>query len=203
MRDNYVTAGTALRTMFVGQLVIIAGAVLGSMAGIEGTVVSPLGSMAGIAGTVVSLLGGGLVFYGIFSARDVHVGYRWALFAQAASLLCNLAGSMLPETQKVALAVLSVIITVADPVALYFICSTSAKLLSQQGENALADRGNLIWKIVLAYFVVDLASVAMSWAGGLLDTYVTLAVLLANLGRVVAYVMMVVFYYSASKALLK
>lgn len=192
MRDNYVTAGTALRTMFVGQLVVIAGALLG---GAEGTV--------GIVGTVVSLLGSGLVFYGIFSARDADVGYRYALFAQAASLICNLAGSLLPETQKTALAVLSIIITVVDPVALYFICSTSAKLLAQRGETALADRGNLVWKIAVACFVLDLAGIAMSGAGGLLDTYVALAALLATLARVVAYVMMVVFYFSASKALLK
>ncbi len=189
MNDNYVTAGTALRTMFVGQLVIIAGAVLVSV--------------AGIAGTVVSLIGGGLVFYGIFSARDAHTGYRWALFAQAAYLICNLMGSLLPDDRSMVKGILSVAVLIIDPVVLYLICSTSAKLLAQRGENTLADRGNLVWKIVVACYVLMLAGVAMSWAGEKLATYVALAVLLSAVARVVAYVMTVVFYYSASKALLK
>lgn len=188
MRDNYVIAGTALRTMFIGQLVVIVG--------------SLLGGVAGVAGTVVSLVGSGLVFYGIFSARTAHVGYRYALYAQAVSLVCNLIGSLLPEEQTTVLTVLSIIITVADPVALYFICSTSAQLLAQRGENTLADRGNLVWKISVACFVVDLACVAMGWTQ-MLDAFIAVCQILTLLARLVAYVMLVVFYFSASKALLK
>lgn len=188
MQDNYVKAGTALRIMFVGQLVGIVGALLGDA--------------AGIAGAVVSLMGRGLVFYGIFSARNVHVGYRYALFAQAGSLICNLAASLLPAGQTTVLFVLSIIITILDPVALYFICSTSAQLLAQRGENTLADRGNLVWKIVVACFVADLACVAMGWTQ-MLDMFIAVAQLVTLVARVVAYVLLVVFYYGASKALLK
>ncbi len=188
MHDNYVKAGNALKLMFAGQLVGIVGALLGGV--------------AGIAGAVVTLMGKGLVFYGLFSTRTAHVGYRYALYAQAVSLLGNLIASLLPAGQDTVLTVLSLIITVADPVALYFICSTSAQLLAQRGENSLADRGNLVWKLAVGCFVADLACVAMGWTQ-MLDLLVAAAQIVILLVRVAAYVLLVVFYYSASKALLK
>lgn len=188
MHDNYVKAGTALRLMFAGQLVGIVGALLGDV--------------AGIAGAVVTLMGKGLVFYGVFSTRTAHVGYRYALYAQAVSLLSNLIASLLPAGQDTVLLVLSLIITVADPVALYFICATSAQLLTQRGENALADRGNLVWKLAVGCFVADLACMAMGWTR-MLDTFIAVVQLVTLLARVAAYVLLVVFYYTASKALLK
>ncbi len=188
MQDNFVKAGGALRIMFVGQLVSIAGAAVG----------------AGwtMAGALVSLMGSGLVFYGVFSARTAHVGYRYALYAQAVSLLCNLIAAFLPGGHTAVIAALSVIVAAADPVALYFICSTSAQLLAQRGENALADRGNLVWKIAVGCVVVDLACVAMGWTQ-MLDVFIAVAQVVTLVARLVAYVLLVVFYFSASKALLK
>ncbi len=191
MQDNYVKAGSALRIMFVGQMVVIIAGVLSLRNGM------------GIIPSAVTLMGNGLVFYGVFSARTAHVGYRYALYAQAVSLLCNLIGSLLPEGHTTVLTVLSVIITIANPVALYFICSTSAKFLEHHGgEDALADRGNLVWKIAVACFVADLACVAMGWTQ-MLDMFIAVAQVVILVARLVAYVLLVMFYYSASNALLK
>lgn len=187
MNQEYTLAGKGLRYLFWSQILALLAVVVG--------VIPVLGWIAAFA---MMLVGAVLEFVGPYTARNAHPGFQTAFYAALISIVVAVLSGMFKEGLMAA--VVAIVSTLLSFAITYFVCSAAGALLSAKGDNALADRAGLIWKLYGGCAVVEILATVL---GGvpILGAVIGVINAIASIVSLVAYVMLILFYYQASNSL--
>lgn len=140
--NRYPNAAEGLKLIFYSQIVSIIGTLLA---------VIPL------VGVILILVAGVMNLMGLNKAAADDDGYRTAFQLTIAAVILKLVGVfVLPNLLGQAASILSLAV-------LYFVCTTTARLLRSVDQHDLADRGELVWKINLVCTVVSVVCYILAY----------------------------------------
>ena len=184
MNDDFKTAGSGLRTVFIGELVSIAAIFL---------VWIPF------LGIIAALAGGIIVLVGLNSAGPAHPGFKNAFYMAVAVVILNVVSAFTGAGFLTGL--LNVAVPIVSFLETYFICVASGELLLAKGDDSQADRAALIWKLYAACMLVGIVCTLVAWIPvlNLLAGVVNVVVAIVEL---VAGILLFIFLYKASQSLL-
>lgn len=188
MNERFALAGKGLWCLFLAAILNLIGGVVELV---------PL--LGGVVAGVLSVAAFLLDLYGPWCAREVHPRFLHAFYAAVAGTIINVLGWFVPEDGIPAL-IVSVVGIAVQLLLVYCICSASADLLREKGDVALAQRADLIWKLVAGCAAVELVSLLLVWIP-VINLLAALASLVAAIVLLVAYVLQVIFYYQAATSL--
>lgn len=182
MQDNYVVAGKGLQFMFWGTIVTLVGAFI------------PL------LGAIVVIVGSLVMLYGLYTAMNAQENYKLAMYMVIVGVALSLLGMLL--SKSVILSVLvSVVSQVVNFLTTYYICTATAALLSAKGDQAQADKANLIITLNLICAVVSIVCALVGWIP-VINILAGVAGLIAGIVAIVAFVLQLIFYYKSAQSLL-
>lgn len=181
--NQYPNAASGLRLMFIGQILMIAGALLAWVPFVGGLLL--------IAAPIAELVG-------IYKAGEDDENYRGALVFAALVLVVNFVSGFLGDgflgfALNVASEILGLLVV-------FSVCNTTSNLLHSVGGEELSQRGRTVIKIYTACTAV---SILCQVLGIIPVINIAAAVVsgIAGLVMVVGYVMYLLFLYGGSKAL--
>ena len=168
--NRYPNAAEGLKLVFYSQIVSIIGALL---------------SVIPLVGVVLILVSGVMNLVGLNKAAADDTGYRTAFQLTIARIVINLI-SIFVLTD-----LLSQVASLLSLAVIYFVCMTTARLLRGIEEHALADRGELVWKINLVCTVVNVVIYVLSFIPVLnvLAAIAAVVVLIVSLVGAILYLM--------------
>lgn len=136
-----------------------------------------------VVGVVLMLVAGVLNLVGLSRAAADDEGYRTAFQLTIAAIVLNLAGVF------VLTGILGQVASILSLVVIYFVCMTTARLLRDNGEDALAARGELVWKINLTCTVVSVVCYVLAFipAISVLAAIVSMVMVIVSLVGAVLY----------------
>lgn len=181
MYEDYAIAGKGLRTLFWGQIVAIASLALSLI---------PLLGFVSLVGLVLALVG-------LNTAGSAHPGYKNALYMTVGNIILGILKIFTPAALG---GILNVISSILSFLAVYYVCTASSMLLTAQGNETQASRGDLIWKLNALCTVVTIACSILVYVPfvGMLAGLV--AIISAVVG-LVAGILYLMFLYNASSSL--
>lgn len=150
-------------------------------------------------GSLVSMAGFVLLLLGLSGASLAHPGYRsasrWVWINVAIGLVMSL--PVLPASAVSTVGVLNVAVML---MTVFYVCKTTAALHMERGEQALAERGALAWKL---YAGSVAASLIINVAAGFFALTLAAVVLsgLALFLRLAAEVAYLLFLWASQKNL--
>lgn len=187
MNSNYAAAGSGLKTMFIGEIVIL----ISSAVSVIVSALQAIGTVGVVAGNIVILVG-------LNRTRPTHPGYDRAFYAAVA----NIAVSVIAEFSG-KMYVLGTVMTFAGLIVsflmVYFICTASGALLGEKGDWGQAERGAIIWKLNAVCSAVLIGCTLA--ADRLPGAAVTVMAVVEIIAVLVAGVLYLEFLYKASESL--
>lgn len=190
MNENFTLAGKGLKYLFLAQIL--------ALVAIVAMIVPVLGWIVGVVLALASLV---LSIYGPYVARDVHDNFRIALWAAIAALVVSIVSSLVPEEAEFISGLLNIAKTVLGFAMVYFVCTASEVLLDAKGDGELAQRVSTIWKLYAGCALVSIVCALVGWIP-VLNILAAIASVVTTIVQLVAYVLLLIFYYKASKSLL-
>lgn len=179
MNENYTLAGKALKLLFIGAIV-------------------SLFAFLPVVGALLSLAGAVITLYALYTAMNAHVNYKNAMYMDLAAVVISLLGIFFSDGFFGGL--LDILYSVVTFLVTYFVCTASAELLKQKGDQAQADRAGLIWKLYFVCAAVSVLCTLVSWIP-LVNVLAAVCAVIMAIVQVVAYVLLIIFYYKASGSL--
>ena len=171
--ERYPMAADGLHTMFNGQILAIVGVVL---------------FFIPLVGSVLAIVGGILYIVGMYKAREEDEGYRTAFILSIVNLVVNLLPGTLGEIAS----------TVVGLLVVYFVCTTTARLLREVDADDVADLGMRVWTINLMCAVASVVISVLVLISFSLGAVLAMALVVVEL---VGGVLYLVFLSRAWKAL--
>lgn len=181
MQDNYVAAGKGLQFMFWG------------------TIVTLVGVFIPLVGNIVAIAGALVVLYGLYTAMNTHENYKMAMYMVIVGVALSVLGVVF--SQGILNAVVRAASAVVGFLQVYYICTASAALLSAKGDQAQADKADLIVTLNLICVVVSVVCLLVAWIP-VINILAAVASVLAAIVSIVAFVLQLIFYYKSSQSLL-
>lgn len=152
-----------------------------------------------LVGVIFGLVAVVLHLLALYGAGRYDRGYRTAFLLNIAALVIEVIGAIVNSD-----GVLGMLISVASALVnlgvIYFLCSSTARMLELEGESDLAVFGNKVWKIYLACIIISLILVVVM-AIPVINILGSLTVILLSILQVVSCVMLIVFLYRSSRRL--
>lgn len=187
MRETFEKAGKGLWLLFIAEILYLAAFVI--------ALVPILGWIVGMVLSVIAFL---LQFYGPYVARHSHPNFMNAFYASVVSLAVGFLSAFFPEGFMKGL--MDIVIALVGFCITYFICTAAGVLLAEKGDMEQAAQAGLIWKLHAACTVVSILCTLVGWVP-VLDILLGVASALSSIVSVVGYVLLIIFYYKASKSL--
>lgn len=189
MDERFALAGKGLWFLFLSVILNLIGNIVG---------IVPL--LGGAAEKVLEVAAFALSLYGPWSAREAHPNFLNAFYASIVGAALNVVDWFIPEESTFLAVVVGIVAIVVSVLEVYFICSASRDLLREKGDQPLADRADLIWKLVAGCSAVVLASLLLVWIPGV-NLLAGVASLVASIVLIVAMILEVLFYYKGANSL--
>lgn len=189
MDERFALAGKGLWYLFLAAILNLASGVVG---------IVPL--LGGAASKILSVAAFALTLYGPWSAREAHPNFLNAFYTTVAGTVLNVVDWFIPEESAFLSLVVGAVAIVVSVLGVYFICSASRDLLREKGDQSLANRADLIWKLVAGCSAVVLASLLVVWIPGV-NLLAGVASLVAAIVLIVAGILEILFYYKAANSL--
>lgn len=181
--NQYPNAAKGLRLMFIGQILVIAGALLAWVPFVGGLLL--------IAAPIAELVG-------IYKAGEDDENYRGALVFVALVLMVNFISGF--KGEGFLGSILDMASEILSLLVVFSVCNTTSNLLHSIGQGELAQRGGTVIKIYTACTAISIVCGVL----GIIPV-INIAAALVNgisgLVMVVGYVMYLLFLYGGSKAL--
>ncbi len=184
--EKYWDAGAGLKKMFIASIGVVVCLVLVLVPGIN-----LLAALAALAFAILSMVG-------LYQAGKDIESCKTAFMLTIAKIVVNVIGNV---TQN---AMISLIIALAgyvlDALVVYLVCTSVSDIIERMGENSIANKGRLIWKLYLGGFIVtvvlSLLMVIPSLSG--ITVVINIAVTLLSVAVMVLYT---IFLYQSSNIL--
>ena len=174
MSSDFTTAGQGLKTVFIGELLCVLFFI-------------PLaGPFLALAGLIVTLVG-------LNASGRAHEGYRTAFTLSIVSIVLSVL--------TLFIGFLSIIVSILDVAIVYYVCTTSAGLLSQKGDAYQAAKGATVWKIYAGCLVVSIICSILAIVP-LINVFAAIASVITAIVQLVGMILYVVFLYKAQESLL-
>ena len=180
---RYPNAANGLRLMLMGQIILIAGALLAW--------VPLVGFLLIVAAPLVELVG-------VYKAGEDDDNYRAALVFAALAVVINLLAGVFHSGLLNAL--LDMAGEIVSLLMMFTVCNTTSNLLHSVGEEALSQRGGTVIKIYTACTAISIVCRVLSIIP-IINIAAALVSGIAALVQVAGYVMYLLFLNSSSKAL--
>lgn len=189
MNENFTLAGKGLKYLFLAQIL--------ALVAIVAMIVPILGWIVGVVLVIVVAV---LQLVGPYTARSTHPNFQNAFYAAIAALVVSLISGFVPDEGFLA-GLVSIVEEVVSFAVVYFVCTASEPLLDAKGDGELAQRAVTIWKLYAGCALVSIVCALVSWIP-LLNILAAIASVVATIVQLVGYVLLIIFYYKASKFLL-
>ena len=181
--SQYPNAAKGLKMMFWAEIISIACVVLLII-----PFVNLLAAIAVIAASIVSMVG-------LYKAGNDAPGYRTAFWLTVLQLVVNL----FKNADGIFGGVISIVGAIVALAIVYYVCITTAELLTSIGNQEIAEQGN-IWKTYLVCTVVEIVCVLVSWIP-VVNILAVIAALVSAIAMLVAGIMYLIFLYKSYQAL--
>lgn len=180
---RYPNASSGLRLMFIGQILMIVGALL---------------AWVPLVGFLMILASPVLEIVGLYKAGGDDEDYKGALVFAVAILIVGLIGGFFQEGFLSRM--LEVATSILNLLMVYSVCNTTSNLLHSIGDEEQSRRGETVIKI---YAVCTAISIVCRVLGiiPIINIAAALVSAIASLVQVVGYVMYLLFLNGSSKAL--
>lgn len=182
--SNYAVAGRGLRTMFIGEIVMLISGFL--------ILIPFVGIIGMIAGFVLEIMG-------LNTAGPVRESYRTALYVTIANAVVSLLGA-LTGGEGLLSGLLSAAGTLLSLYVVYVVCTVSSQLLGEKGDVVQAKRGNDIWKVYAACTVIGIVCQVLAVIP-LVNLLAAVVSVVAAIVLFVAGILYLIFLYNASASL--
>lgn len=183
---QYTNAGPGLKKMFIAQIgSVICGVLL----------VIPLINLIAMVGVLVFLI---ISLIGLNQAgKDIagcQKAFQFTIAQLVLSVISNFAGSgFIGTLVSVAYSVMGFLIT-------YFVCSSVAEVLRMRSYDDIASKGDLVWKINLVCYAVEIIVSVLSHIP-LLNILTGPADIIVPVASLIAGILYITFLYRSSEAL--
>ena len=174
MHEQYRVAGKGLFYVFIGQIL-------------------NLFALIPVLGSILSVVGLVLMLVGLHSAGQCHPGYKTAFTVSIISLVVSVINIF-------ALGLLSIVTAILGLVAFYYICTTTAELLSSKGDSQLAEKGLKLWKMYMTCTIVTVVCLILAFIP-ILGILAARVAVIAGIVLIVAGILYIIFLYKAQASL--
>lgn len=183
---QYHNAGSGLNKLFIAQIGTVISSVL---------LLIPLINLIALIAILGFLV---LSLIGLNEAgRDIG-GCKTAFQLTVAELMLNILSGLLGD--GILETLVSAASSVAGFLALYFVCSSVAEVLRTLSYNDIASRGELVWKINLACYAVEIIMSFLSLVPHL-NILAAPAGIMTSVVSVIAGILYIMFLYKSANAL--
>lgn len=131
---NYPNAAKGLKTMFLAQIISIAAVVIAAI------------PFIGIVGGIAAIVCGVFFLLGINMAGNDDEGYKKAFTYQIATIIIGVLNLFLGDVFLIG-TLISIASSITSLLVIYYICTTTSKLLRTVGQDAIASTGDKVWNI--------------------------------------------------------
>lgn len=187
MNEKFALAGKGLWFLFLADILMLA-AIVVAFIPILGVI---LVLVASIAAFVLQL-------YGPYVARNSHPNFKNAFYASVVAIVVGILAGIFNEGFLGGL--MDIVSTVVGFCITYFVCTAAGELLAEKGDTEQAARAGLIWKLYAISAVVSILNTLTGWIP-VLNILMGVAAILSGIVSLVAYVLLIIFYYKASNSL--
>ena len=183
---QYNNAGSGLNKLFIAQIGTVVSSVLLLI-----PIVNLIALLAILGFLILSLVG-------LNEAGKDIAGCKTAFQLTAAELILNILSGILGS--GILGTLISAASSVAGFLALYFVCSSVADVLRTRSHDDIASKGELVWKINLVCYAVE---IVMSFLAHipLLNVLAVPAGIIIPVVTIIAGILYIVFLYKSSLAL--
>lgn len=183
---QYNNAGSGLNKLFIAQIGTVVSSVLLLI-----PIVNLIALLAILGFLILSLVG-------LNEAGKDIAGCKTAFQLTAAELILNILSGILGS--GILGTLISAASSVAGFLALYFVCSSVADVLRTRSHDDIASKGELVWKINLVCYAVE---IVMSFLDHipLLNVLAVPAGIIIPVVTIIAGILYIVFLYKSSLAL--
>ena len=183
---QYTNAGPGLKKMFIAQI----GSVICSV-----LLIIPLINLIAMAGALVFLI---ISLIGLYQAgKDIggcQKAFQFTIAQLVLSVISNFAGSGFMGT------LVSVAYSVTGFLVTYFVCSSVAEVIRMRSHDDIASRGELVWKLNLVCYAVNIIVSVLSHIP-LLNILTGPAGIIVPVTSLIAGILFITFLYRSSEAL--
>lgn len=197
---KYPNAASGLKTMFLAQILAIAGAVAAAVGAVLAMATLGLLSIVVVLASLVVLAAELLEVWGLYRASADDQGYRGALLFVAVSIVLGLVGGWIAKDGGFLKTLLSIAQSVLNFLMVNAVCQTTGNLLHSMGRDDLAERGTTVSKL---YFICTVITVVCALVGAIpiINILAGLASIVGGIITIVGYVLYLGFLSSGGKAL--
>lgn len=183
---QYTNAGQGLKKMFIAQI----GSVICSV-----LLFIPLINLIAMVGVLVFLI---ISLVGLNQAgKDIggcQKAFQFTIAQLVLSVILNFAGNGFIAT------IVSVAYSVAGFLVTYFVCSSVAEVLRMRSYDDIASRGEMVWKINLVCYAVEIIVSVLSHIP-LLNILTGPAGIILPVASLIAGILFITFLYRSSEVL--
>lgn len=173
-------AGKGLYFLFIGQI-------LGLL-----MLVPAIGTITMIAGTVCSI-------YGLYTLSKADADYQNAFMLTIANFAVSLFCTVILNNTGIFAFLCNIISLVINAAVIYFICSTTGRLL-RGIDDSIEQRGGLIWRVVWVCTVVEIACALLAYIP-IINIAAMVIQVIAMVVQTVISILYLVFLWQGQKAL--
>ena len=181
--NYYPNAAQGLKMMFWAEIAAIACVVLMVV-----PLVNILAMIAALAASIISMVG-------LYKAGSDDEGYKTAFILT----IVNLVLELLNGVEGFFGGLISIASAVVGLAIVYYVCTTTARLLTAVGSAEVAEKSN-VWKLYMVCTVVEVACVLVSWVP-VLNVLAAIAAVISAIVMLVAEVLYMIFLYKSYQAL--
>ena len=185
---TYPNAAAGLKTVFQSQIVGLAASVL---------LFIPLVNFLAVIALLVAFV---LYLIGLNQCAKQDEGYKTAFTLVIVNLVVNLLGNFIPGAIGTILSLVGDVLSLA---ALYFVCTTTNRLLGNlRAPQQVIDRGIVVWKINVICTIVAIVCELLSMIPvNSLQLLASIVSLIAAIAQVVGTVLYVLFLRDAYRVM--
>lgn len=185
--NDYFIASEAFHKLFAAEMLALAAILV--------LLIPALGWIAAPIMLVVAAL---FQLFALYDARSVHPGFQMAFNLVIAGLVVSVVNFFLPDGTFLA-SVADIIAAILSFGTVYYICTAGEDLL-EGVDGALADRAALLWKLYAGCTVVTVINAIVAGVT-VLEWLMSVVSAVFGIVSLVAYILLIIFYNQASKAL--
>lgn len=151
-----------------------------------------LGLLGMLAGTVCSI-------YGLYTLSKADADYQNAFLLTLANFAVSLFSVVILNSEGILAFLCSVVSMLINAAVIYFICSTTGRLL-RGIDDSVERRGGLIWRVVWLCTIVEIACVLLSYIP-IINIAAMAVQMIATLIQLIINVLYLMFLWQGQKAL--
>lgn len=171
--NDYTRASKGLKYIFIGEILAIL------------SLIPLIGGILAIVGLVLQLVG-------MYTAGEVHRGFKTAFTVTIINLVLSFVSAFVPF--------MSILTTILGLVEVYLVCQAAADLLREKGDEFQADKGLRVWKMYLVCTVITVVCMVLALIP-LLGLIAAVVAVIASIVLLVAGILYIIFLYRAQESL--